>query len=99
MSLDRHFGYLEEIELTIHPQELLPTVKLPPAFSIDEVFKGYPSFRFGWMTPFGPVPNTPFFNELAQFYALALALQLLMTLICPILVRISCRQTESALCC
>lgn len=39
MSLDRHFGHLEEIELTIHPQELLPTVKLPPAFSIDEVFK------------------------------------------------------------
>ena len=69
MSLDRHFGYLEEIELTIHPQELLPTVKLPPAFSIDEVFKGYPSFRFGWMTPFGPVPNTPFFNELAQSIA------------------------------
>lgn len=25
MSLDRHFGYLEEIELAIHTQELLPT--------------------------------------------------------------------------
>ena len=56
MSLDRHFGYLEEIELAIHTQELLPTVKLPLAFSIDEVFKGDPSFRFGWMTPFSPVP-------------------------------------------
>ncbi|CAK2114562.1 hypothetical protein VCRA2113O20_440002 [Vibrio crassostreae] len=33
-----HFGYLEEIELAIHIHDLLPTVKLPLAFSVDEVF-------------------------------------------------------------
>ena len=29
MSLDRYFGYLEEIELAIHIHDLLPTMKMP----------------------------------------------------------------------
>ncbi|MFL7031838.1 hypothetical protein [Vibrio cyclitrophicus] len=47
-----HFGYLEEIELAIHIRDLLPTVKLPLAFSVDEVFQGDQGSRFCWMTPF-----------------------------------------------
>ena len=46
MSFYRHFSYLEQIELAIHIHDLLPTVKLPLAFSVDEVFQGDPSFRF-----------------------------------------------------
>jgi len=56
VSLYRHFGYLEEIELAIHIHDLLPTVKLPLAFPIEEVFVGDPICRLCWMTPFSPVP-------------------------------------------
>ncbi len=33
-----YFGDLEKIELAIHIHDLLPTVKVPLTFSIDEVF-------------------------------------------------------------
>ncbi len=56
MSLYRHFGYLEEIELALHIHDLLPTVKLPKALSVDEVFEGDPSSRLCWVAPFSPVP-------------------------------------------
>ncbi len=55
MSFDRHFGYLEEIELTIHTHGLLPAVKLPLAFAVDKVFQSYPSPRFRRVAPFSPV--------------------------------------------
>ncbi|GAL13764.1 hypothetical protein JCM19233_4769 [Vibrio astriarenae] len=47
---------MKQIELTIHIHDLLPTVKLPLTLAVDEVFKGDPSSRFCWMTPFSPVP-------------------------------------------
>ncbi|KOE85777.1 hypothetical protein ACX03_12985 [Vibrio parahaemolyticus] len=53
MSLYWHLGYLKQIELTIHIHDLLPTVKLPLALTVDEVLKGDPSSGFCWMTPFG----------------------------------------------
>ena len=46
MSFYQHFSYLENFKLAIHILYLLPTVKLPLAFSVDEVFQGDPSCRF-----------------------------------------------------
>ncbi|CAK3629821.1 conserved hypothetical protein [Vibrio crassostreae] len=42
--------------MTVHVHDFLPTVKLPLAFTIEEVLMNNPVFGLGWMTSNCPVP-------------------------------------------